>query len=110
MSGYKKTDFEAFQGGLYRETRGGSEFGRLFPPLEISVHADIELVDGGLLRVGDESRQRLLKTTEGILEDFLRLDGEPDKRLLRFARRWGILGLCEHGLPAIHNPPSYPPV
>lgn len=45
------------------------------------------------------------------LDGFLKLAGTPDKvvpndQILAFARQWGVLGICAHGLPATHNPPS----
>lgn len=41
---------------------------------------------------------------EGLLRDFVALDGEVN-RTLRFAQRWGLLGLCAHRLPASHRSP-----
>jgi hypothetical protein len=35
-------------------------------------------------------------------------DAEPES-YSRFAKRWGMLGLCQHDLPAGHNPFPYPP-
>jgi hypothetical protein len=37
------------------------------------------------------------------LRSFIALDGADGKRIARFAQRWGVLGICEHGLPASHN-------
>lgn len=39
----------------------------------------------------------------GALNRFLRI--EDGRGVLRFARRYGVLGICGHGLPAEHNPP-----
>jgi hypothetical protein len=41
------------------------------------------------------------------LQSFLALDGAVDSRIASFARRWGVLGICEHGLPASHNSGFY---
>ncbi|HEX5731512.1 MAG TPA: hypothetical protein VF131_01665 [Blastocatellia bacterium] len=38
-----------------------------------------------------------------VLEDFLGLEGASDDHIVIFAKRWGVLGICEHGLPASHN-------
>ncbi len=38
----------------------------------------------------------------GALDRFARL--RTPENVLRFARRYGVLELCEHGLPATHNP------
>lgn len=37
----------------------------------------------------------------GMLDQFLRI--RQDKDVVRFARRWGVLGLCEHDLPYNHR-------
>jgi hypothetical protein len=37
-----------------------------------------------------------------LLDQFVQLREAPDEELLKFARRWGTLGLCEHGLPRFH--------
>lgn len=41
------------------------------------------------------SGQRVVGPT--LLHTFLRLHDAPDSRILAFAKRWGNLGLCEHG-------------
>lgn len=52
--------------------------------------------------------RRLVKSGPKLLEDFLDLGIADDETLsraiLRFARRWGVLNLCEHALPAMHSP------
>jgi hypothetical protein len=44
--------------------------------------------------------------SEAMLREFVRLGDVPEirfpARLEAFARRWGVLGLCRHGLPATH--------
>lgn len=45
-----------------------------------------------------------------MLEDFFQLAEAQPARVLGYARRWGILTLCEHGCPASHNPPPPVPV
>lgn len=52
---------------------------------------------------------RLIPSLDGplLLDRFLRLGdysaGELHKRILSFARKWGVLGLCSHGLPWTHG-------
>src|SRR5262245_59552954 len=47
------------------------------------------------------------------LKSFLKLAdieiGEKaEKRIVEFAKRWGVLGICNHGLPSSHNdPPTF---
>jgi len=44
-----------------------------------------------------------IKPGRGLLSGFLRLgDAEPSD-VLKFARRWGVLDLCGHGLPQSHT-------
>ena len=39
----------------------------------------------------------------GCLNAFLRLDGGDSDAIGAFARTWGVLGICPHGLPGIHD-------
>jgi hypothetical protein len=42
-----------------------------------------------------------------ILEKFITLSTASDEAILAYAKKWGVLGLCEeHGLPYTHNQPS----
>jgi len=44
------------------------------------------------------------QSAERILEDFIQLADASDKEILRFAKKWGPLGLCRaHGLPVYHE-------
>lgn len=43
-----------------------------------------------------------------LVESFTRLRGGEPQDYLRFAKRWGVLGLCEHDLPYMHNWPTPP--
>jgi hypothetical protein len=40
----------------------------------------------------------------GLLEGFVRLTDASPEAICTFARRWGVLRICHHGLPATHNP------
>src|SRR5262245_10593405 len=46
-----------------------------------------------------------------LLHDFINLaDADPDE-IFKYAKRYGVLGICEHGIPAAHNTsPLYPPI
>lgn len=41
-----------------------------------------------------------------MLADFVRLCDADDAAILSYARKWGVLNICEHGLPCSHN--QYP--
>jgi hypothetical protein len=51
---------------------------------------------------------RLIEPAAGLLEDFLQLRNAPARQILRYAQRWGVLGLCEHDFPAQHPPEYWP--
>ena len=44
-----------------------------------------------------QSGRRLI-ASEGMLESFIKLAQAPDRSIESFAKRWGVLGICEHGL------------
>ena len=50
----------------------------------------------------------LIEPAAGLLEHFLRLREAPARQILRYAQRWGVLGLCEHDFPAQHPPDYWP--
>lgn len=75
--------------------------------------ACLDLVDGTL--VPDSSRfMETLKDVEaspGLLEQFVELSevaGDPGPAVLNYARRWGLLDLCQHQLPIDHGPWQLP--
>jgi hypothetical protein len=39
----------------------------------------------------------------GLLEQFVALSDASDEDILRYARHWGVLVICHHGLPASHS-------
>ena len=61
--------------------------------------SEVRLTEGGILwRFGEGHEIR----TRGMLDGFTAIrDAEG---ALAFARRWGVLGLCVHGLPRMHPP------
>lgn len=62
-------------------------------------------------RVGQAQRRRV---DQSLLDDFLDLAEASDEAIYRFSRKWGVLGLCKHGLPwkhsdaCIRTAPSFP--
>lgn len=57
-----------------------------------------------LLRLAE--RAQLARPGDRLLRDFLILaDDLSGDRIVRFAQRWGVLGICEDGLPHTHNAP-----
>jgi hypothetical protein len=104
----------------------------------IVVPPFIELADGRLVyagyRLNERWRRRILARTQGKLDKdnarelfkdlveevrparprrgmllrFCKLADAEDARILAFARLWGPLYLCKHGLPFTHDPPLVP--
>lgn len=74
------------------------------------VPPGIELVGDRLVwprrrRVDEET---FVRSGPGLLDGFMKLGDAPAEQILAFARRWGVLGICVHGAPASHRPPSVP--
>jgi hypothetical protein len=44
----------------------------------------------------------------GCVWDFAQLDGDDPEELASFARRWGVLGICNHLRPCAHRPDCAP--
>lgn len=44
----------------------------------------------------------------GLLEQFVAVGDAPDEDIVRYARHWGVLAICTHGLPASHDPRCAP--
>jgi hypothetical protein len=64
----------------------------------------LELESGTLvMRHGRGRDWRPIKNSAALLGPFLRLHRGTDEAVLAYARRWGLLGLCSHGLPAEHH-------
>ena len=61
----------------------------------------------------DEANDRLtymlgtagrIRPGPGLLEEFVRLEGQPCQSFYKYARRRGVLGICKHDLPSTHSP------
>jgi hypothetical protein len=78
--------------------------GRLFVPRDIQLDGDS--LTWPWVPAGDEKRTAYRQANSGMLGGFIRLHETTDERILAYARRWGVLGICHHGLPCSHN--QYP--
>ena len=74
--------------------------GRLAPvlPLRSLVVPTGLHLDGDLLCYGIVAERRSPKPGPGLLDAFAGIETPED--VLRFARKWGVLSHCEHGLPS----------
>lgn len=67
-------------------------------------------LDNGLLAWSPEPVGGPTATSTGpLLEQFLDLRTKRDSSVHAFAKKYGVLGLCLHGLPRLHEVPSYSP-
>jgi hypothetical protein len=48
-------------------------------------------------------RAKIVVPGATMLEDFTQLDSGSDLAIERYARKWGVLGICRHGLPRTHR-------
>src|SRR5438128_742042 len=77
--------------------------GRRWPvPKEVSVSGD--RLCWTINAVADEAHP-----SKGLLEKFWQLGEAPDRQILAFAKRHGVLGICGHELPRTHRKPSCMP-
>lgn len=78
---------------------------RPFGSSEIPLPSEIRVDDGRLIwRSGPGTKWT--RPREGLLERFvdLAITENPDKAVAAYAKRWGVLEICEHGLPRTHKP------
>ncbi len=73
------------------------------------VATNIQLVGEDRLQwhIG-ESEERWVDPSPGLLEDFVNLRDGSSEAILAYARRWGMLRLCEHDFPAGHPSEYWP--
>jgi hypothetical protein len=110
---WRRVEIETQLAGISRD----GSLARFFvgPVPELFVPGDIELADGEggqvLLLSGRRQEPDTYRMDKrGVLPAFARLAEASADGVLRFARKWGLLNLCECGLPASHNPHPYPPI
>jgi hypothetical protein len=84
-------------------TESSGELDRRIAGREWLVPEEIGLRDGRLVwRQIYFDWDKRISAKPGLLQSFIRLADAPDERILAFARRWGVLELCEHDLPLRH--------
>jgi len=108
----KVRDMVSFQlAGMSDEAGGLSSH---FQARQYAVPEDIKLSGDMLVwRVRevflhDEISNALLRKKPSdpeLLVRFTKLADAPPAEILKFARKWGVLGICKHLLPYTHNPP-----
>lgn len=75
---------------------------RWLVPAAIELRAGYQLVSRS---TDGHGRQAIAEPGPRMLTEFLRLGQEssPSERVVEYARRWGTLHICKHGLPASHT-------
>jgi hypothetical protein len=99
----------AKEGGIGRQIVGYGYFAPFHLRLE-EVRDDNERINALVYRdsLDDETPGHWVRKNRRVLDDFILL-AWPDPRhaddddVLEFAKRWGVLGLCEHNLPYTHT-------
>lgn len=83
---------------------------RPLPPDEWQVPSLVWLEDEKIVWSYGPLGPKLRKPRRGLMEGFIQLSEAEtsDEKIAEFASQWGVLGICEHGLPATHNPPPIP--
>jgi hypothetical protein len=82
---------------------GGIEADRPMQAGVLYVPRRLELTDDAILWNGP---LKDVRPGPGLLKDFVELYDKSDQEIFHYARRWGVLGICKHGVPASHN--DYP--
>jgi len=78
--------------------RLGLRVGEWFAP------EDVEVVEDGVVWLpGDLARVEVVKPQRGMLDRFVSLADTSPNRVSAFAKQWGVLEICKHGLIATHG-------
>lgn len=78
---------------LVNASEGGNQLDRT-PPWRTASRTPLCLAWGG-----HHEEWRSQAPWQGSLDQFIRLADAPPEAILRFAQRWGVLGICNHGEP-----------
>ncbi len=77
-------------------------------PFELLVPRDIRLERDRLVwtetydRDPETDGYRHVPTSPMAMDNFLKLSAATPQEILRYAKQWGPIGFCKHGLPASH--------
>src|SRR5688572_22338072 len=92
----------AANGGIVVDKKTALEFEGPLSPTELRVPARVELM-GDTLEFTYKSPVRRVVPGNTLFSDFIALADAKQERVLAFARRWGVLEICDHLLPAGHD-------
>ena len=80
----------------------GGRLDRPIKPGMLRVPKRVELLNNQLHY--NDTDYRLVPTSPVLLQSFIALKEADNNSILRFAKRWGVLRICRHGLPDSHLP------
>jgi hypothetical protein len=69
------------------------------------VPEKIELDSGNILYLGGTLKE--VRPGVGMLARFVDLHHQRDEEILKYAKKWGVLGICKHSLPCSHTQFAY---
>lgn len=84
-----------------------AELARIFTADSWIAPNDVELEGKKLLWRATAGEEKRVHPGRELIEDFIRLHDSSPAQIVKYAKRWGVLGLCSHGLPASHSFPSF---
>ena len=96
---FDMTLYDAIPASAYSGVTGDIDrplSGELVVPEVVELHDDEE-------RLWWAAPLTTRKNPRRLLEGFLELGEASSQRIRDYARQWGVLGICQHGLPYTHN-------
>jgi hypothetical protein len=84
-----------------------AELARIFTADSWIVPNVVEREGKKLLWRATAGEEKRVHPGRELIEDFIRLHDASLDQIVKYAKRWGALGLCSHGLPANHSYPSF---
>jgi hypothetical protein len=84
--------------------RGGQKFSSVSAPQSESIILATDALEWQIREGGETSLLRTLHPGSSVFSKFLRLaSDQKGSAILAFARKHGVLGLCQHGIPICHG-------
>lgn len=79
--------------------------GQTFGAFTIELPAAVDILDNPKEQklIWGFSAASVATAPASLLEKFLMLHDRPTSDILAFAKRWGVLEICKHGLPCTHS-------
>lgn len=82
--------------------------GRLFPERKWRIPDRVWIDGDRLMRTEKASNSPTVNHLRELLPTFINLVDAPAEKIVNFAKKWGVLNLCTHDVPAGHDPEYWP--